>query len=104
VPPNAQRPTSAVVPFEQIASPGLGDQMSVTPATKRGWLLSFKIAVFDWVVEHTPPLRRLRDQRDEMAERLARTEEELREVYSERDTLLRGIALLFEESASRPPS
>ena len=71
-------------------------------------LTRFKIAVFAWIMHHTPGLRRhqaLFDaehaQRLRLIDQLAEMTEELHEVRSERDALFRGLALLLDERLAR---
>ena len=68
---------------------------------RRSWRLAFKVAVFDWIVAHTPPFRRYREHAEA---RIAELEAELVDAAGERETLIRGISRLLDERATRPPT
>jgi len=65
--------------------------------------LALKVAVFDWLMTHTPPLRRYREHCQSCERQVAQLEGQLRELYSERETLVRGLSQLLDERAGHPP-
>lgn len=69
----------------------------------RNRYLALKIAVFDWIMRRTPGLRGFLREHERLIASLAEAEEELRELRSERDALLRGMSLLLDERVSRDP-
>jgi hypothetical protein len=79
----------------------MDDKVSSMAEPRRSWQLAFKIAVFDWIVAHTPPFRRYRDH---AAARIVELEAQLADAEGERATLIRSISQLLDERAAHPPT
>ena len=70
------------------------------PENPSTWL-TIKIAVFRWLINHAPVLRTFGREREHLLAQLAELTDQLKEVRSERDALLRGVAILLDEKVSR---
>jgi hypothetical protein len=65
--------------------------------------LALKVAVFDWIMTHVPPLRRYREYCQGCERLVAQLQGQLLELHRERETLIRGISRLLDERAAHPP-